>query len=450
MQDPLASRLPVGSGPPIHWHGATRQLAVTIVAPVESGRLTALRRTLNTIGADPAGNDLIPFAALPRTHFARLLVLDAAKDLDDAGIEPKLIYMADVDRGAASDALSEHLGELADVAGSGLDRIFGPCRGYPAHRPSRPRRVAWLRDHAVAAAATYVNTVWRSVHQIRQEARLHDAIAGFVDRLGIDWSRLTAVETRQIIQAFVRSRPELGWALEAPPSPGLGDRLADAVDLLAPAAGLAALAPVLVPALPLFAAALRRQELTDPAPHVKPTHAHVRRLAELEDRGPQNQFSAVGFVKPGLMRRVTIQSVTRAIDYAARHLFNRADLAGVKTIHTARWVFLDDHRRMIFASNYDGSVESYNGDFINIVAQGLNAVFSNGVGYPRTNWLFFGGATREQEFKDYLRRHQVPTQVWYSAYPGLTALNIDNNAYLRAGLLGARSEQEARRWLHRI
>jgi hypothetical protein len=35
---------------------------------------------------------------------------------------------------------------------------------------------------------------------------------------------------------------------------------------------------------------------------------------------------------------------------------------------------------MLFASNYDGSLESYMDDFINKVAWGLNLVFSNGVG----------------------------------------------------------------------
>ena len=63
-------------------------------------------------------------------------------------------------------------------------------------------------------------------------------------------------------------------------------------------------------------------------------------------------------------------------------------------------------------------------DFIDKVAWGLNLVFCNGVGYPKTRWLVFGGARDELAFKDFLRVHQVPTRVWYSAYGGLTALNI--------------------------
>ena len=76
-----------------------------------------------------------------------------------------------------------------------------------------------------------------------------------------------------------------------------------------------------------------------------------------------------------------------ALDYATRHVFNRGNLAGVKTIHFARWVFLDGRRRVFFASNYDGSLESYMDDFIDKIAWGLNLVFTNGVGYPKTRWL---------------------------------------------------------------
>jgi len=87
-------------------------------------------------------------------------------------------------------------------------------------------------------------------------------------------------------------------------------------------------------------------------------------------------------------------------------------------------------------------------DFINKVAYGLNLVFSNGVGYPRTSWLLLGGAKHEQPFKNYLRRHQVPTQVWYKAYPGLTAADLATNTMIREGLQSASMrENDARAWL---
>jgi hypothetical protein len=103
---------------------------------------------------------------------------------------------------------------------------------------------------------------------------------------------------------------------------------------------------------------------------------------------------------------------------------------------------------MIFFSNYDGSVESYMDDFINKTGFGLNASFSNGIGYPRTNWLVMDGCIDERKYKEYLRRHTLPTQVWYKAYPGLTAVDLERNTRIRRGLEASSiSEQEAREWL---
>ena len=37
--------------------------------------------------------------------------------------------------------------------------------------------------------------------------------------------------------------------------------------------------------------------------------------------------------------------------------------------------------------------------------------------------------------------------AWYTAYPSLSAVNIDNNAQIRAGLRGDMSPADAQRWL---
>jgi hypothetical protein len=101
-------------------------------------------------------------------------------------------------------------------------------------------------------------------------------------------------------------------------------------------------------------------------------------------------------------------------------------------------------------SNYDGSLESYMDDFINKVAWGLNAVFTHGRSYPPTRWLVFGGARDEQAFKDFLRTHQVPTGVWYSAIKNLTTKNVSNNAAIRAGLSQKLDPRQLTKWLRRF
>src|SRR5262245_10896426 len=156
----------------------------------------------------------------------------------------------------------------------------------------------------------------------------------------------------------------------------------------------------------------------------------------------------MGSLKPGLVRLWTTRCVLLAIDYAARHVYTRGRLARVRTIHFARWVFIAGPRRVLFASNYDGSLESYMDDFINKVGFGLNVVFSNGIGYPRSRWLLLDGCSDERKFKEYLRRHQMPTQVWYKAYPGLTAIDLERNGRIRDGIEAtSMSEHDAREWV---
>jgi len=210
----------------------------------------------------------------------------------------------------------------------------------------------------------------------------------------------------------------------------------------------AAVLPALLLYLPIGVFQLRRREESDPEIVPRPDPAYVAKLAALEDHDVTNQFSAMGSMKPGLFRRWATTILLWLLDYSTRHVYVRGHLARVRTIHFARWVFLDDKKRLLFASNYDGSLESYMDDFINKVAFGLNLVFSNGVGYPKTNWLVMDGAKDEQKFKYFIRRHQLPTQVWYNAHKGLTAFDLERNSLIRQGLESATmTEVDLRNWV---
>src|SRR5205085_3454760 len=143
--------------------------------------------------------------------------------------------------------------------------------------------------------------------------------------------------------------------------------------------------PLILWALPIYLAILRWHETRDVANDVIPDDALIQKLGAQEDHGVQNPFTSAGFLKPGVFRRLTASVVLWGTDFLTRHVFNHASLIGVTTIHFARWVFLDEKRRVIFASNYDGSLENYMDDFIDKIAWGLNDTLSNGVGYPRTN-----------------------------------------------------------------
>ncbi len=87
-------------------------------------------------------------------------------------------------------------------------------------------------------------------------------------------------------------------------------------------------------------------------------------------------------------------------------------------------------------------------DFINKVSFGLNLVFSNGIGYPKTDWLVFHGAKDEQRFKNFIRRHELPTEVWYNGHSGLTNFDLRRNALIRQGLeRRSMTDGELKEWL---
>lgn len=421
----------------------THQVALTIITRIKPGATEDIKQLLKTMSNNVAQNDVIPFGKFSTVHFARLLVLDQSTDLRGAMILPRLVFIGECDA-----PLDRLLNDLVDIAGEGLDKIYSHCEGYPAEgNITRALRLAYLRANMVKPQAYYVNTVGRTVQQILQEAQLRNAIQDFLDRSQQDWSGHSSLEVRAKILAYLRSEQTLNWASHPPAEPELSFKLKETLHLVGVPLLLLILLPILILALPVWLILLRIHELSDPAPDIKADDAHIQELAALEDFGTQNQFTAIGYIKPGSFRLLTVLGVLMAIDYAARHIFNKEDLAGVKTIHFARWIVIDEQRRAIFTSNYDGSLESYMDDFIDKVAWGLNASFSNGVGYPKTNWLIFDGAKDEQAFKDYIRVHQTPTQVWYSAYDHLTALNIAHNARIRLGLSRNMSETEAEEWL---
>jgi hypothetical protein len=416
------------------------QVGVTIRAEVAPDQLLPLREWLADSGRKGLAEPPFDVAHLHGVHFARFCLLDEVDDLDGRPIPASLVFMSEVDA-----PLRRHLAELIDVAGDGIDQAFAHCTGYPGSGARRRRRIAWLRRHLVPASAYYVNTVGRGLDEIRQEATLREAVESHLDQY--DGAGRSACEVRRDVQDYVASRGDLSWAWQPPPSLPLLFRIREAAHMAAMPLLLLLLLPVLLAVLPFWIVALRMSELAGQPEIKRPAQQHMDELEAWEDFGTQNPYAVIGFIKPGRLHVLTMRAVQLATSYGARHLFTHGSLAGVKTIHFARWVPLDGWRRMTFVSNYDGAVEAYNDDFINEIWWGLNAVFGSAVGYPPTRWLIWGGAKLEQPFKYTLRSHQVPVPAWYTAYPALSAANIGNNARIRAGLRGEMSPAEAEQWL---
>jgi hypothetical protein len=445
-----------------------------VAAPIVRGREADLRTLLLTMNhcpgtADP-NNLLVPFAAFDTLHFARFVILNDATlgDLSVFGADAEFpdapVYLAFL--GDCDGPAELLLADFAHRAGDGLRKIFAYCVGFYPNGDL----LDWMRRNSVKAAASYVNWIGRTVRQIREEAALHDALANH-----LAWYPTDRIkdEPRQIHIALVRAVSENGPRLTPPAATPLGWQMrrlryilaaaaaafivALPLLLLSPGAALLVYCAVLLmigAVAGVFLVCLRRHETTaldlrgQPKP---PSDQHLLALGALQDHDVTNQYTALGSFRPGPLSRWTTTIVWWLVNLATPILYPRGNLGRIKTIHFARWVFLDGKRRGMFASNYDGSSESYMDDFVNKVAFGLNLTFGQGVGYPRTRFLLSGGAALEQDFKNTQRRHSLPTEVWYKAYPGLTLFDIARNTRIRQGLERTRmTETEIRQWLAEI
>ncbi len=170
-------------------------------------------------------------------------------------------------------------------------------------------------------------------------------------------------------------------------------------------------------------------------------------MFERENQLTQNHMISITERKPGQLRWFTTRLVFWGIGLAATKYFRPGFLSDIGTIHFARWVTVPKTRELIFLSNYGGSWESYLEDFITKAHDGLTAVWSNTIGFPRTKNLFQLGATDGDHFKRFARHSMVPSRFWYSGYPHISTATIRSNAVIRSGLSGVMTEDEAINWL---
>ena len=431
----------------------TPQASFMVAAPVPRSRLAELRELLSTMNglpgvAEPA-NPLVPFGALENLHFARFVVLDDQTLGDRAAYritspEPPL-YLAFL--GDFDGDYDEFIRDLVQRAGAGLRRIFSFCDGFsPAEDLA-----SWMKTHEHRPSTEYCNYVGRTMKQCREEARLRRALLGYIAK-NPQLADAPPDEVHARLRDFARNEQSEGRLTLTPPGPTpLSWTLRHVFQICALAVlivgGIVTLPLTILPLL-IVAWRLRSLETGDPQIAPPPDTAHIARLQVLEDYDVANQFSAMGTLKPGLFRRWLLTAILWIVNLTTHVLYAKGRLARVHTIHFARWVFIDRKTRLLFASNYDGSLESYMDDFINKVAFGLNAVFSNGIGYPATDWLVLRGAKNEQAFKYFIRRHELPTEVWYNGHAGFTAHDLERNSLIRQGLqASSMTDSQAREWL---
>lgn len=104
-------------------------------------------------------------------------------------------------------------------------------------------------------------------------------------------------------------------------------------------------------------------------------------------------------------------------------------------IHFARWqILLPDHYLhydkdgrveghqyqswLLFTSNFDGDLKVYLNEFSAFIADDVDRIWGNCEGYPA------GGSRDFDAYWAYAKKHQITTQAYFNAYPGLSVPRI--------------------------
>ncbi len=389
---------------------------VTVLAAIRPGRDTPLRGTLQAIGDDINGRRLaaapgrphIDFARSQRIHFARFAILD---DPDRGPGRTRLLYAAVYDG-----PLAAHLDELAGIT-SDLDAIWGACEGYTgaaafpafmtAHAHEPEAYYIAFRDQTVASIRHAISVRRQATSMTTPAGRPTAAIAGAVRRL---------IRAAPVVVDVARAIRRFGLRHVYAAASGITASLDRyrIIRLMNWVTG-----NWMAPRRSAFSS-VAIDNCAAPKPFAPgdefPSTPASPPAAFREDVIAQNQLTLVTVVAHGRVDR--LRAVMAAIDAYARRLSPPGSLTGIKTIHFVRWLVIDNGRRLLFLSDYDNSWENYIDEFAEMILSGLDAIWDTALGFPPD------GARDLPAFKRFLRCHQVPAEVFFSAYPGATVLNI--------------------------
>ena len=419
-----------------------KQMIATYILPVDPAKETALEVLLKPIGDDPSGNPCLPFGRLSRLHFASLVLFPK----DEGGFGPVLVFENNLDG-----PLPDYLDELFSYALAGLHQILGHTLGYPGDAPAERATIEeHLRLHLRPPDTFHIGNPGRTTGRIKAEARLRETLEEHLDDLVARPGGATDADSIcTALRSVVTEDPvQWSWIQRLGARLSVRDRVAPWIRLVASGVLVAAVAIVLFPVTFAAIVWLRVLELRDTPWEGRPSNEHLVDLGGSEDQSStiQNHMASMTLVKDGAFRRRLLGLVLWLVNLIAR-TSTGGTLGGIPGIHFAHWSQIDDGRRLLFLSNFDGSWEHYLDDFIDRQSAGLSMLWSNTKLFPRTRFLVWGGARDGHSFKAVARAYQVRTNVWYSAYPDLTVNQIDRNSTISEQILRSAPAVAEQEWL---
>lgn len=106
----------------------------------------------------------------------------------------------------------------------------------------------------------------------------------------------------------------------------------------------------------------------------------------------------------------------------------------VGTLHDLRFVIIDNDKRVLFCTAYDGDWDPYIDDFATKIPELMDILFGNVEGWP---------GIKDPSVKQFILDHQITATGWYVGVPHLTVQDIRRQDKIVKGVNKALDEAQA-------
>jgi len=403
------------------------QNALLILTDINPNQRDNLTRTLEDINTKLRNNPKVSFHNTKTIHYAAWMIIPGLRNKEKPDGPPKLAFETNYDG-----KLKEHLADLVNNCLDELNEVYGYFTDYPVSGRTWENVSEYskdvqeylnnrcqITDSRIDASAYYVALPGRSVKDIKNAIEVYYEAKNFVDELPDKNCDPTTLQVAlldhfrngakvkpcrpQVTQNGVRGLFVLNMTV---------------VTLLLPFTLLyLGFWFVLNFVARFFEKKEERRESKqkpfDPTCHGV-DYAHL-------DLGRQNHLCSYVTVSAGCFRMFVLRCALWLGTVLFNYFFILGKLDQISTVHFARWMLID--RQLLFYGNYDGNWSSYLSDFSD-EAWGVNLIWGNTIGFPRTKFLIGRGARDLEGFQSQAVTHYAPAPLFFSAYGSHSLVNI--------------------------
>ncbi|MFZ4815820.1 MAG: DoxX family membrane protein [Phototrophicaceae bacterium] len=386
---------------------------LNLMAPIKRGEEEKLRAVLDEIGADLSGNRYIQFPNSEKTHFARFFITRHPEG-------PRLGMGA-----TYNGSLEDYCKELLRIA-PGIEEVWGRCEGWTG----REGFYEFAKKNDYPSGMVFFGFPDSNVKEIRAQMELRERIN---EILASDGSHIGRLVT--LIDQVKKPMPFMYWFAKR-----FGKWRFETAE---------AIRHAVLPQIQETARAIGSIDIvpdwsrlttnlgTDGSPasiaKAKQELANILDLENHENSYAQTTMTVVADIKPG--RTWILRSLFAVAPPLLDYAWSRGNFAGVYSLHSFRFAIIDGGKRVWFMSNYNGSAENYFSDFIDKLNWGINSAYTHCTDYPD------GGMGQQDAFAYWIRVRQLPSLVYYSAYPTEGIHKIITNREI-AALVGTNFDKD--------